>query len=90
MDFFLILVALETLSYYPDYDISDWLRENVQWIMFKVFQRKAYDIYGFDTFFSLFLLNFRFLPVFAIVFIAIRLIAMSYWFLFKAIEFKGC
>ena len=30
---FVILVPLEILSHYPDIDISQWLRENFQWIM---------------------------------------------------------
>ena len=39
-DIFLLLVPLEILSHYPDIDVSHWLREDVQWIMGKVFREK--------------------------------------------------
>ena len=37
---FLLLISLEILLHYPDIDISHWLREDVHWIMDKVFKEK--------------------------------------------------
>ena len=34
-DILLLLVPLEIILHYPDTDISQWLREIVQWIMLK-------------------------------------------------------
>ena len=37
LDIFLLVVPLEILSQYPEIDNSHWLRQDVQWIMDKVF-----------------------------------------------------
>ena len=37
---FLILVPFDILSFYPNIDSSEWLQENVEWIIEKVFIEK--------------------------------------------------
>ena len=39
-DISLLLVPLEIILHYLDTDISQWLRENVQWIIVNVFRGK--------------------------------------------------
>ena len=36
--YFLFVVPLEIFIHYPDIDISHWLREDVHWMMNKVFR----------------------------------------------------
>ena len=55
--FFVVLFPFEILSHFPNFDSSDWLREDVQRIIDKV-QRNAYDFNGFDTCFSHFSTDF--------------------------------
>ena len=40
LDIFLLMVPLETLSTYPDNDISHWLREDVHLINDRVFREQ--------------------------------------------------
>ena len=37
LDILVLLASLKILSHYPDIDILQWMRENVQWIMDRVF-----------------------------------------------------
>ena len=76
--YFRILVAVEVLSYYPIFDSSNSLREDVQWIIDKVFLRKVYVSIGFDTFFSLFSTEFLVFACICCCFRDHRLIVMSY------------
>ena len=48
---FVLLVPYEILSCYPNINVSHFLREEVKWIIAKVF-RETYGLIGFDTFFS--------------------------------------
>ena len=38
LDIFVLLVAFELLSHYPNIDNSHWLRNDVQWIRDEVFR----------------------------------------------------
>ena len=40
MDIFVLLVLLELLSFYPDINSSYWFKEDVQWMIDKVFREK--------------------------------------------------
>ena len=74
LDISISLVPFEFLRHYLNTDSSNLLREAVQWIKEKVF-REQLMIYMASIFSSrTFLLNFWFLPLFVVVFIAIRLI----------------
>ena len=52
--FLVILVPFEIVLHYPNIDSSHWLSEDVQWIVEKFSEKKAYGLNSFDTFFSQF------------------------------------
>ena len=66
---FLFLVPFEFLSHYHNTDRSHWFREDVQWIIDKVFRVVLIIKIGSTISSGTFLLNFSFLPVFVVVFI---------------------
>ena len=65
------------ISHFLNIDSSHWLREDVQWIIVKVFRERTYFLIGLDTF-SHFSTQFLVLPIFIVVFIVIRLTVMFY------------
>ena len=69
-DIFVLLVTFEILSYYPNIDSSLWLKEDILWITDKIFREK----------FLVKMVSAEFLvfACFFVVFIAMRLIVMSY------------
>ena len=71
-NFFMILVPFEILAHYPNINISQWLKEVVQWFIDKVFEDKI-GLIGCKTFVSYFCF-FRFLTEFVVVFIIVALI----------------
>ena len=79
LDISVLLITFEILSNYSLIDSSYWLQEYNQWIMNKLFREKLMVSNGFDPSSRTSLLSFWFLPDFVVVFIVIRLVAMSYW-----------
>ena len=71
-----IFVPFEILSHYPYIDSSHWRREDVQWIIDKVF-RETLMVSMSSILSCTFLLNFWFLHKFVDLFIIIRLVVMS-------------
>ena len=74
-NFLVILVPFEILSHYPNIDISQWLKEVVQWFIDKIFGEKI-ALIGCETFFSYFCF-FLFLTLF-VVFIIVAPIVTSH------------
>ena len=79
LNIFVFLVPVKILSYYPNNDSSNWLREDLQWIEYNFFKQKFIVLMASTLSSRTFLLNFLFLNVFDVLFIVKSLFVMSYW-----------
>ena len=77
LNILVLLVSLEILLHYPDIDVSNWFRGDVQWIMDKVFREKLI-VQMASTLFSHFSTEFLVFACICVRSIIIRLIVMSY------------